>query len=164
MKSWFTRFKISAALDTGKVLPPALQRRLQRSEELRHYRAACRALDGTLKDSAPAPAAPVGLHRSIMRAVRKAESSTATQTVPLQLRWLAASVLAVAVLFGAWRIANLPANPNELTLAAAGTALDLSQQAAQTVPTAVVAPLSDEWQRVNRDLEKTTEFLLASLP
>jgi hypothetical protein len=49
-------------------------------------------------------------------------------------------------------------------LAPAVAALDLSEEMARTMPDAVMAPLSDEWQRLGRDLDRTTQFLLASLP
>jgi hypothetical protein len=82
----------------------------------------------------------------------------------LRRRWLAASALVLALCFGVWRLANRPAGAGQVPLAAAGTALDFSEQVAQDMPARVVAPLSDEWQRVNQDLENTAEFLLASLP
>jgi hypothetical protein len=37
-------------------------------------------------------------------------------------------------------------------------------QVARAVPTAVVSPLADELEKVNRDLNSTAQFLLASLP
>jgi hypothetical protein len=49
-------------------------------------------------------------------------------------------------------------------LATANNALELSEQITQTMPAAVMAPLSDEWQGLNRDLQNTAQFLLASLP
>jgi hypothetical protein len=35
---------------------------------------------------------------------------------------------------------------------------------ARAVPSAVVAPLTDELQKLNQDLNNTAQFLLASLP
>jgi hypothetical protein len=32
------------------------------------------------------------------------------------------------------------------------------------MPSQMVAPLSEEWERLNGDLDRTQEFLLASLP
>ena len=40
----------------------------------------------------------------------------------------------------------------------------MGDQMVRTMPSAVVAPLSDELERLNRDLDKTAKFLLASLP
>jgi hypothetical protein len=99
-----------------------------------------------------------------MRAVRNADNSARPEPIPVRLRWLAASALVLALCFGAWRLANRSAGAGQTPLAAAGTALDLSEQVAQDMPARVVAPLADEWQRVNQDLKNTAEFLLASLP
>jgi len=35
---------------------------------------------------------------------------------------------------------------------------------ASTVPGTALAPLTEEWQRLNQDLDNTTQFLLATLP
>ncbi len=49
-------------------------------------------------------------------------------------------------------------------MAAATTALEMGGQAARAAPAAVVTPLAEELARVNRDLDSTAQFLLASLP
>jgi hypothetical protein len=44
------------------------------------------------------------------------------------------------------------------------TVLEMSEKMPNTVPLAMLAPLSDEWARVDRDLQETTQVLLASFP
>jgi hypothetical protein len=46
----------------------------------------------------------------------------------------------------------------------AGATLATSEEMALAVPGAAVAPLTQEWQRLNQDLDNTTQFLLATLP
>jgi hypothetical protein len=40
----------------------------------------------------------------------------------------------------------------------------MSEQMPDTMPTLVMAPLSDEWARVDRAVQDTTQVLLASFP
>ena len=42
--------------------------------------------------------------------------------------------------------------------------LQMSEQMPDAMPRMVMAPLSDEWARVDRDLKDTTQVLLASFP
>ena len=50
------------------------------------------------------------------------------------------------------------------SLAAASSALDLGGKLVREMPDAALSPLSDEMQRLNRDLTNAQQFLLASLP
>ena len=50
------------------------------------------------------------------------------------------------------------------SLAAASSALDLGGKLVREMPDAALSPLSDEMQRLNRDLTNAQKFLLASLP
>ena len=75
--------------------------------------------------------------------------------------------LAVVVLLAIWWVARGPVRPavqDTQSLAAATTALDLGGEMARAVPSAVVSPLSNELERLNRDLNNTAQFVLASLP
>jgi hypothetical protein len=167
MKSWLTKLRISAALDAGCKLSGALRRRIDSSEELLGAEEEMRALDRTLKQARPEREAPPGLHRSIMQAVRAAERPQAAPSGLAWLRWLAAPVVATVVLVVIWEAQRGPVVPptqGPQSLAAATTALEISGQLAQRVPSAVVAPLSDELTRVNQDLDNTAQFILASLP
>jgi hypothetical protein len=40
----------------------------------------------------------------------------------------------------------------------------MSEQMPDTMPKLVMAPLSDEWARVDRNVQDTTQVLLASFP
>jgi hypothetical protein len=168
MKAWFTKFKISAALDSG-ARPEALsQPRTSVSDELRSFEQEMTVLDRTLKQTAPKPRVPPTLHASIMRAVRATELPLPQARPELSwLRWLPMSAVAVLAVLVVWYVARspLPSRAQDTqSLAAATTALDLSGQVARAVPSAVVAPLADELDKVNRDLDNTAQFILASLP
>jgi hypothetical protein len=166
MKAWFAKLKISLSLDSRRPLPPALRQEIDRSEELRRFAEASACLDRALKDSSPNLETPHSLHNSIMRAVREAQRPLAVRHRWAVRRWLPAPVLALGVVLGAWWLMHRPTAPRAqpVSLAAAASALDLSEQITQTMPVEVVAPLSDEWDRLNRDVTNTAEFLLASLP
>ena len=167
MKSWFTNLRISAALDAGHKVSAALRRNIDSSEQLRDVEDEMTALDHALKQSPPKPQAPPGLHRSIMQAVREAEHPQAAPGGAGFLRWVAAPVVAALALTAVWLTLRGPVAPptqGTQSLAAATTALEMSGQLAQTVPSAVVAPLSDELARLNRDLDNTAQFILASVP
>jgi hypothetical protein len=167
MKSWFTKLRISAALDAGHKLSASLRRNIDSSEQLLGIEQEMTALERALKQAPPRPQAAPGLHRSIMQAVRMAERPQAAPRGLVFLRWVAAPVVAALALVAVWQALRGPVAPPSKgtpSLAAATTALEMGGQLAQTVPSAVVAPLSDELARLNRDLDNTAQFILASLP
>jgi hypothetical protein len=167
MKLWLTKLRLSVALDSGRKPSASLRRNADSSKQLQGVEREMTALDTALKQGVPKPQAPPGLHRSIMQAVRVAERPQAEPSGLGFLRWVAAPVVAAVVMVSVWQAmrgpAKLPAQGTQ-SLAAATTALEMSGQLVQAVPSAVVAPLSDELQRLNRDLDNTAQFILASLP
>jgi hypothetical protein len=135
---------------------------------MRDFNAEMAALDRALKRTAPQPQGPPSLHDSIMRAVRAAERPAAEgQREWTILRWLSVPIAVAITLTVIWhRTQETVRQPAMSTqpLAVASTALHLSGEMAKTVPSAVVAPLTDELQKLNQDLNNTAQFLLASLP
>ncbi len=167
MKSWFTSFRISAALDSGRKPCASLRGSRNNSEEVQNVEHEIEALDRALKQQRPRPFSAPGLHGSIMQAVRVARRLQAVPHHLAVLRWMAAPVAAALVMMGVWQTLRGPSRPpvqGRPSLAGATTALEMSTQLAQTVPYAMVAPLSDELERLNRDLDNTAQFILASLP
>jgi hypothetical protein len=167
MKSWFAKLRISAALDGRRKLPARWVERPGRSHELHDFEQEIVALDHALKMTAPEPQAPDWLHRSIMRAVQVAERPAEAQPRLGVLCRLAAPALALVALLAAWQAVRGPVRPTmqaTQSLTAAAGALEMSGQMTRLVPSAVVAPLSEELGRLNCDLDNTAKFLLASLP
>jgi hypothetical protein len=167
MTSWLTKLRISAALDADSKQPASLRRKISASAQLRGFEADLTALDRTLRQNPPRPQAPPGLHRLIMQAVRAAEGSAAAPRGLAILRWVAAPAVAMLAMAVVWLALRSPARPpaqGSQSLDAAATALEMGGQLPQTVPAAVVAPLSGELEKLNRDLDNTAQFLLASLP
>jgi hypothetical protein len=126
------------------------------------------ALDRALKRTAPQSQAPRSLHGSIMRAVRAAPHPAAEARSEWAFgRWLPVPIAAVialtASLYHAQDRVGPPAKSTQ-PLAIATTALQAGGDMARAVPSAVVAPLTDELQKLNQDLNNTAQFLLASLP
>ena len=167
MKSWIAKLRISAALDADEQPSARLSRWPGASAELRAIEQEMVALDRALTETAPKAEAPVGLHGSIMQSVRAAQRPTTAPRQPNLLRWLPAPALALILLVAAFLAMHRPARTAEQdaqSLTAATSALHFGNQMVQTMPSAMVAPLSDELNRLNLDLDKTAQFLLASLP
>jgi hypothetical protein len=167
MKTWLTKFRIANALGSRRPLPAPLQDAIARDAELRRFADETAAVDEALRTSPPEMKTPVGLHSSIMHAIHsETEELRQPQIIPW-LRWLAAPAVTALVLAGFWlviRPTGDPKSPAFVPLAAASTALELPHQIARTVPAGVLAPLSEEMDRVNQDLDRTKQFLIASLP
>jgi hypothetical protein len=175
MKSWLTKFRLSATLDSDRSASPSRRRGLADSEETRRFDETIRSLDHALRNQPPASGAQPDLHSAIMEAVRASRgthrNSAATRQWVLSPRWLPAPALATLALLGLWWTLHRPPNVHvhEAETAPApilqiASALEAGDNAARSLPPAVVAPLSDELGRVNLDLENAAHFLLASLP
>jgi hypothetical protein len=121
-------------------------------------------LDQALSGSIPDSEMPPALHASIMQAVRLAgppEPRVGKQAIP---RWLLVPAVALLVcVVLTWQFSSRPTTTGS-ALEHAGVALATSREMARTVPVTALAPLTQEWQRLNQDLDNTTQFLLAALP
>ena len=167
MKAWFARMRISVALKAGARPSESLRRTISSSEKPGDLEQEMTALDRALKETAPKLQAPPSLHRSIMLAVQAVERPAETPRGWSFLKWLPAPALVMLALLVAWYAQRGPVRPpapNPQSLAAATTALEMGGQMAQAMPSAVVAPLVAELERLSRDLDNTAQFLLASLP
>lgn len=165
MKSWFAKFRISNALDAEKPLPKSLEHRMRASEELRRYAAGQAHLVDALKRAGPQIKTPPDLHRAIMGAVGVSRRSLARQPLRLQWRWLAPAGAAALLLIGMLWFHHRPTSPVRVDGVPSVTlALESGPELAQTIPAVVTAPLSDELARLNADLGRTEQFLLANLP
>jgi hypothetical protein len=132
------------------------------------------ALESALRGSPPSTEFPLELHVSIMHAVqtaRRAESTEASGIGMIKrfvtVSWLPVAGFAGLVLLGVLlSIHNQPvATPqNPQPLADISNAFVKSQELMDSLPSATVGPLSDELDKVNRDLDRTAKFLLAALP
>jgi hypothetical protein len=163
MKSWFAKFRISNALD-ARTFPPTLRRKIGATDELRRYAVNQAALGDALKRAAPESTPPPALHGSILRAIRLADQHKAPSRSGFEWRWLAPAALAPLVLVGIFVLLHRPQPPAPpLNIASVARTLEGGQELAQSIP-AVTAPLSDEFARLNTDLSRTEQFLLAEFP
>jgi hypothetical protein len=171
MRSFLAKFRISNALDARKPLPPASNRTIANSEDVRQFAEISSALDTALRASKPEPQIPASLHTSIMRAVRSGES-TQRQSRPIPwLRSFAAPSLALLALFAVLWFNHKSSSVKTVTtvaetqpLQAASSALELAGNTLESAPTAAMAPLTDEMQRLGHDVDNARQFLLASFP
>ena len=155
------------ALKAGPRLSGSLRGTSSASEQPGDLEQELTALDRALRETAPTLKTPPSLHSSIMRAVRAAERPAEGPRGWSFPKWLPAPALVALALLVTWYVRLGPVRPpapNPQSLAAATTALEMGGQMAQAMPSAVVAPLADELERLNRDLANTAQFLLASLP
>lgn len=163
MRTWLAKFRISTALDAGEPRRGKLPCGKSASAEINRSEASMHSLGRRLKAAQPTPPVPTALHASVMRAVRAAAESQERQRAPWTVRWLPAPALALLVVLGLWwSLSRSPQEPP--SLAAAATALAQSHEIAQKAPDAVLAPLAQEMNNLNRDLQNAVEFLAASVP
>jgi hypothetical protein len=162
MKTWFAKFRISTAFDSGRPLPRWVRRRLSGSEELRSFAMQMSELESALQEGRPVHT-PNTLHGSIMRAVRGVQRARGVAPrAGNWVRWLPVPAMTVVVLCVLWWFWT-PTSPNR-PFPSLAQALDAGATLTETLPAQLVDPLNEEWQRVNLDLEDTRRFLLASVP
>jgi len=162
MKTWLTKFKISNALDDVAAERERMPNEVKR-DDLRRFRESLRSLDCCLKSAQSGQPVPAGLHDLVMRAVRGASRTQKQLFAPTILRWLPAPALALLVVAGVWWIlSRSESKPQSMVTAAA--ALEQSLQLTQQAPAAVLAPLSQEMENLNRDFRNAVEVLVASVP
>jgi len=148
---WISQFKISASLDDRRASagPPAVGDSSSFAQQLAH-------LDRQLKAGPPDVAVPPFLHTSIMAAVRAAAGGSPEPRKRGLAWWVtAAAGSALVVVLAIYFVIPHPVVPSPVR--------NLNQQMV-ALPSTVLSPLSDELQRLHRDLENTTQFLLASVP
>jgi hypothetical protein len=169
MKIVLTKFRISNSLDRGHPLPAATRARIAGSEELRDFAERAAELEQALRRPPRSLTVDDALHRSIMGAVRATAAERMEERRAGGL-WLA-PVLGLALLVAAviWLerprpVATPVAGAGKAALAVVSKALEAGGQISSTVPTEMIAPLSNEWARVDSDLRGATQFVLASLP
>jgi hypothetical protein len=163
MKAWLAKFRISTALDSDTPQPEKLPGAESEREDIRRCEESMQSLDRQLKAPQPTKPVPAALHASVMRAVCAAAKSQKRQSTPAVLRWLPAPALALLAVFGLWWFLNR--SPHEpQSLMAATAALEQSHELTQKAPAAVLAPLSQEMEHLNRDFQSAVEFLMASVP
>ncbi len=169
MRSIFKQYRLSSKLDEG--IAPAELRQLAAGQSARQFAEDLARVDERLKAAQPEPEVPDSLHASIMTAVQaKSHPQPAgarqrpVKPVPgilllgQRAGWWAAPVYAavlVACLLAALHLMPRPAPRSPFASVEEG----LTQ-----LPGTVLSPLSGELESLQRDLEKTTQFVLASVP
>jgi hypothetical protein len=137
------------------------------------FRNADEGLESALRESAPKSEFPPELHDSIINAVHTAHRAKSIEVLgigmlqPFIKSWLPVTGFAGLVLLGVLlSIHNHPvaAIQNPQPLAEMSRAFATTQEFVDSLPSVAVGPLSDELDKVNLDLDRTAEFLLATLP
>ena|SRR5689334_20716441 len=130
-------------------------------------------LETVLRES-PKTAIPCTLHNSIMRAVYAADrdhrvlvSGFARFWRFLQIRWIPVSGFAGIILVGlllTFQNRSETRNRSSQAVTQISAAFSASQEVVDALPSVTVGPLADEVDKMNQDLDRTAEFLLATLP
>jgi hypothetical protein len=131
-------------------------------------------LESALRGSPPRTEFPPDLHDSIMRAVHAADRAERSELSSIgifqrfiKVGWIPVTGFVGLVLLGVMlSIHNHPVatTQNPQPLAELSQAFTTGQELMDSLPSVTVGPLSDELDKVNRDLDRTAEFLLATLP
>jgi hypothetical protein len=165
MRTWLAKFRVSTALDSGEPLSAKLRQKIAADAELQNFVRRADALGRALKHQPP-PAGPP-LHESIMRAVRESARRGQTRRAPVSI-WLyvspAVAAVAAVACVSLWLAFHRAAPKGAGSLDGPALVLQMSEEMPKTMPMAVLAPLSNEWARVDRDVRNTTQVLLASFP
>jgi hypothetical protein len=119
-------------------------------------------VDRRLRAGSFRPAAPSALHGAIMQEVRREARRAESRPVGRIWGWLAVPATAVLVMIVLGQLR--PAEPAASPLVPAAAALKFGNSIVQSAPHTALSPLTEEWERLNRDLGRTADFLLASLP
>lgn len=171
MKTWLTKFRISNALDEPRKLPPLVEHDIARSAELKGFANGVMALDEELKNTKPVQAAPESLHAAILFAMRSAEANAKRGQTENWPKLIPVSALGAVIVMGllAGRVVShspiqAAGDNGAPSLALASSTLETGGKLVQTMPGAVLSPLSDEMARLNRDLTNAQNYLLASVP
>jgi hypothetical protein len=171
MRAWIAKFRISAAEDSGRPLPASVRKAIAGSEEVRRFAGKCRALDRALTVARPGPVVPPALHGAIMRSVRASHRSTpAHPALSAWLRLSAATAAAVLLVLATWagwhrlKSTSIARQPMTQALGAPAMTFALGDSLAWPEQMSAVAPLTDELDRLDRDLNQTAQFILACLP
>jgi hypothetical protein len=131
-------------------------------------------MDEVLRSTERKTRIPLSLHSSIMHAVRKAdrhsESKGHHQRTGL-VDWLPLPIGAAAAIVLGWILIRHQATPipsssgsGPQSITLAFSPFEFRDEVVKSVPSVVFAPLTNELQLINKDLERTADFLLASLP
>ena len=161
MKSWLSKWRISAALDAGQPLSESLRQEIAADPELERFAKQAQALGQSLRNLPPSGPP---LHDSIMRAVRAAARPKPPRRAPV-LSWLAASGALAALAAVCIYLPTLRPKPlGGQALDGPVMVLEMSENMPASMRSLVMSPLSNEWARVDHDLQSTTQVLLASLP
>ena len=161
MKLFLTKLRISSALDSGKPLPESLRRKIAADPELERFVRQSQILERNAPE--PPPSDPA-LHDSIMLAVRATARRWQRKHAPA-LSWLApAATLAALALAGAWVLQSRNALRAKVPMDGPIALLEMGKGMSATVPSMVMAPLTNEWARVSHDVEDTKQIVLGSFP
>lgn len=121
-------------------------------------------LEAELRQTRPVAHLPSDLHSSILGAVRSAAKSAQPQPALLPVgRWVVAVMFAALLVFCAWWGLVRPGTADH-PFRDAGLALQGTQNIPEQASAAMLAPLSQELDFLNRDFRSAMDFLVASLP
>jgi hypothetical protein len=170
MKSWLPKMKLFGLADRRKSAGyPRFSQSAPHPKPLEH----------ALESATPRVEIPPALHLSIMQAVRDAavsatpehsETLAAGERAPRLARiflwWLGVPSTALLIVLAVWVNAYIRSqeNSSEPKMNPAAIAFQAREKITDAVPALTLAPLTDELERLDQDLESAQQLLAASLP
>lgn len=158
MKTWLSRFRMSAALDEPSCGPTSTDG-TARPDQVEFHQS-LEAIDRLLKRNPPRPEAPFGLRAAVMKQIRE---PSARESSRFGLRWAAGLSCALFLALGALALAYFHRpkfGPSPFT---AKATVRMNREIA-ALPSAALAPLSKEWDNLSLDFQRTKDFLVSSVP
>lgn len=120
-------------------------------------------LEANLRQNPPNARPPTDLHSSIVDAVQSiAISGNPQPALPLG-RWVGAVMFATILALGAWW-GSVRSDQGGRTLGGAASALQGTQNIPEQASAAMLAPLSQELEFLNRDFRGAVDFVVAAVP
>jgi hypothetical protein len=121
-------------------------------------------VDQSFKNQFPQSDPPPSLHASIMNAIKTDVHVVEQKHHFPALRRFALAACVIAIAFGIWFSLNRPAPRQPGSLAGVTDALDFRVEIYDSISEVQVSSLSQELERLNKDLDNATQTLLAALP
>jgi len=142
-------------------MPESLRRTIDADPELQRFAKRAEAHGETLCQLTPSGPP---MHDSIMRAVRAAARQEQPRRDAAWRWWVASGALAALTLVSVYWTHLRPKVPVQQAMESPVMFLEMSTNMLAEMPALMMSPLSNEWARVDHDLQSTTKVLMASLP
>jgi hypothetical protein len=172
MKSWFQKFRASAALDKKSGGSRATARPDRAPSDIADFELALHKLDRRLRANPPQQDSSKDLHASIMERIHAAPAQQQQDSPPrmgFSWGWVAAAGAACVLLLTVWFVSVRPGNESAERVPAPAPQITASSVSLPTADPrsatlAAVQPMNQELVLLQRDCQRVVQTVFASLP